>query len=61
MMLSHSVSQFDGHMKDAAHCGMIGDGRLGTLTLCDHGQRGRGIEQGFTDRNRMTMHVGMVC
>lgn len=64
MMLLYNVSQLDGHMKDAADCGMIGDGRLGTLTLCDHGQQGRAIEHGGqegTDRNRMTVHVGMVC
>lgn len=34
----------DGHMKDAEHCGMIGDGRLGTVTLFDGGQWGRDIK-----------------
>lgn len=62
--MHYNVSQLDGDMKDAEHCGMIGDGRLCTLTVCDHGQRGRAIEhrgQGGKDRNRMTVHVGMVC
>ena len=64
MMHLYNVSQLDGDMRDAERCGMIGDGRLGTSALCDHRQLGRAIEhggQGGTDRNRMTVHVGMVC
>lgn len=34
----NNVSQLDGDMKDAECCSVIGDGRLGTLTLCDHRQ-----------------------
>lgn len=47
MMLLDSVSHLDGHMKDTEPCGMIGDGRFGTVTLwtIEHQAKGAQAEK----------------
>lgn len=44
MMHLYNVSQLDREMKDAERCGMIGVGRLGTITRVITGRHGRASE-----------------